>query len=606
MIRRDAETPAGRPRTRSLALGALLALLMTGPACVPDVPRDAGDVAPDTLEPPEDDAADALTGPDDVAPAADVDIGEPTACVRDSDCAFVAGCCIYGACSAGTCVARATNDCCAVLGPCAVTTLLHTAECVETCVAGGCEQRLALSDGACGEVWRLAVAAPDVLASLAITDAAEDRVTWHASSRRPFDGHASLHAGDVLCPTYHTGPLGPDCAPRTPELPANPVKLTLTTPPVALPGEAPSVARVWLWMDLEEPSARAGAFDGLEIALIGGNGRLVTAWSSRNGEPPPRRAWFPVLLDLSAFAADEARLRLTFDTYDGNDNDHEGVYVGAIEIETPCAGARECPADGPCAVGRETPVAGTADALCVVAPPDVTEPCVTCSGDGACDALGPCGHCGAGGVCALDPSCCDPAEALVDDPSFETGALPAGWSATEAPPPDAPGWHVSPWRAASGLASLRFGDPLVARLAPPGEAAAGEVTTPILRVPADAPTLAFSLWLSTEFDGDPDPDNPAGVDLLEVVIGVEAPPGVTLPSVVVWDSRQVGGTTDGAWARVAIPLPGYAGDDVRVTWRFSTGDAQRNEGEGVYVDDVSLAAGCAEGGGDPETGPVIP
>lgn len=592
-MHRAPQDHAPRPR-RALSshpAAALLAALGLVTGCAPDVPRAHDGDALDTSEVTTGDDADGRDLLDD-APTADADIGAPTACLRDADCAFVTGCCFSGACAGGTCVARATPDCCAALGPCATTTLLHTAECVDTCVMGGCEQRLALSGGACGELWRLDVGADDVLSSLAVVDPAADRVTWHSSARRPFGGHPSLHAGDVLCPTYHTGPLDADCRPRFPSLPANTVTLTLTTPPVALPGDAPSVARAWLWMDLEDPEARGGAFDGLEIAAVGASGRVLTGWSSRTAETP-RATWFPALIDLSAFAGDDVRLRVTFDTRDGVDNDHEGVYLGALELGTPCGTARECPAPSGCAVGRLAAVAGTADALCVIAPPDVSRACVPCEDDGACAALGPCGRCGEGGVCAPDPTCCDPAEALTADPSFEGGALPAGWEASEPAEAEAARWHLSTWRAATGLASLRFGEPAVARTAPPGMAASGSVISPPVRVPAGDPALAFSLWLSTEFDGAPDPDNPAGVDLLEVTISVDTPLGALLPAVVVWDSRALGGTTDGAWERVTVPLAGYAGQIVRLGWAFQTGDAQNNGAEGVYLDDVSLAAGCA-------------
>ena len=67
---------------------------------------------------------------------------------------------------------------------------------------------------------------------------------------------------------------------------------------------------------------------------------------------------------------------------------------------------------------------------------------------------------------------------------------------------------------------------------------------------------------------------------------------------IVWDSREVGGTTLGEWVTVTIDLTPWRGREVRLGWRFATGDADANEAEGVYVDQAVVfreCPGCAAG-----------
>lgn len=529
------------------------------------------------------------------------DVGEPTACGGDLDCAHIQGCCYVGVCASGTCVARALTDCCSVPGPCAVSTPLHAATCAETCVAGGCEKTLRLPDADCGapELWDLDLTT-DPLSQVTVADSdPDDRVAWHPTLRRGLGGGPSLHAGDVVCPTYYSGPLDAACRPLDPAAEADTVRLSLDSGAVLLPVDRPAVAELWLWLDLERSGRPAGAtYDGVEVSAIDDAGVLWPRWSSRQTPPAPR-TWTPVLVDLSELAGRTVRLRVAFDTVDGRDNDHEGVYLGALRVFPPCASDRGCPAPTACAQGTVTAITPSSDSLCVSHAPEPGAPCVQCNTDDQCATSDPCdtGVCNAGRcevTRTLTAECCTPAEAFPPPAAFEVDLGP-DWR-IDAPTVGA--WHRSERRAHGGQGALRFGVPGAAETAPAGEAASGEVWSPPLVPPPDAPAWTFWVWLSTEFDGAPDPLNPAGLDLLEAVVAVDTGAPVSLPPAVVWDSRAIGGTSGGAWWPVSIDLGPFAGQVVRLGWRFATGDAEANDGEGAFIDDVSAVRVCP-GSGDP-------
>jgi len=561
------------------------------------------DVPPGSLSSPElpDTTVDIATPPDgaDDVPSLDVDVGAPVACTGDGDCAHVQGCCYTGACVSGTCIARALVDCCSVAGPCAVSSPLHAATCADTCVAGGCERTLRLPEEDCETTTLWSLDLDDPLSQATVSDLTpDDRVTWHPTTARGLNGGPSVHAGDVVCPTYYSGPLNAACEPVDPSADADAVRLNLDTTSVTLPADRPAVAELWLWLDLEPSSGRpaSAVYDGVEIGIVDEGGAIWPRWSSRQTPPPPR-TWTPVVVDLTELAGHTVHLRVAFDTVDGRDNHHEGVYLGALRVITPCAADRACPTATACAVGTPTMISPSADALCVTHAPSPGQACTACDDaescpvDDACDVA----SCDAGRCSVtrtLTAECCDPAHAFPAPASFEAD-LGATWAIEGE---DAGLWHRSNRRARSGVASLRFGVPGTAETAPPGESASGEVWTPTLTVPPDAPRWSFWVWLSTEFDAAPDASNPAGLDLLEALVSVDTGTDVPLPPAVVWDSRAIGGTSAGEWLPATVDLSAFAGRAIRLGWRFTTGDAEANDREGAFIDDAAAYRQCPREG----------
>ncbi len=553
------------------------------------------------------DPPDGGAGPDGAGDAAGDGVG--LSCLTDEDCAALDDCCYEGWCLNRTCQVRYKEACCTYVGACATQSSLQQATCLETCVAGGCHARLKLPDQGCGRtIWAWAGQASEIPFEV-LDGAPEDTVTWHPSTRHALvlpgarGETVSLYAGDMRCPTYHTGPLDAACAP-VPGASGAPVSLALATPSIELPWGVPAVAEVWLWASLEAlPGDGTPAYDGVELRLRREDGVAFPLWSSRDSPLPPGR-WAPVLVDLTPYAGEIASLVVRFDTRDGIDNDHEGVYLGSLVVRAPCASERACPSPTPCAGGRLVPIAGLDDRLCVPAPADPEVACVACTSRDDCPLSppgAPADPCDEArcltGRCVWDhvltAGCCTPQDAWPGPPSFE--APLDGWTLSPSPGPGtASGWSRSDLQAYDGQWSLRFGAltpdgvPEEGLLAPPDEAGSGEAWAPPTVVPREAPALVFWVSLSTEWDAAPGGANPLGIDLLRVAVRRV---GADFPPAVVWDSMALGGTTQGAWARVEAPLDAFAGLPIQVGFLFDTGDSAANEGA-VFLDDPALVRRC--------------
>lgn len=539
------------------------------------------------------DTAVLLDVPEDVT--IDVpDIGV-TACERDEDCAPYATCCLDVVCQEGACMPAYVSHCCTVEGPCAVSTALRTAVCEETCVPWGCVESLALGAARCDEtLWQAELTAEGV-AALTVSDPIADSIGWHLDRRRTFAGGASWRFSDAWCPTYETSVDPATCEALGG---SGQVEGAFETPTIDVPSDAPSLVELWLYADLPASDGLSTPLDGLEMQVLTPTTAPVTLWSTRSS-PVPARAWTPVLIDLSLFHGKTVSLRFEFDSLDGRDNRYEGVAIGRLRVRTACAADRDATDRSACEVAWPTGVSGVRDTVVVFGPPRLPDPgaaCVTCGVAESCPRADTCDVAACtDGRCAvtreITEACCTPDARWPGDGSFEEPLI-----APE--PPSDDGWTVlGPWsvsalRSVAGESALHFGEPDGSGLAPPGEAAEGLALSPLVRVPEDLARWRFALYLATEWDASPDDgpiDNPSGVDLLEAVV---LPAGPPLQPLVVWSSRAIGGTTRGAWQDVTIDLSRFAGADVHLGWRFRTGDADANDGEGVYVDRAVVFRAC--------------
>lgn len=580
-------------------------LLCTGgsPACVdalrelivPTTDVAVADTAPEVLADTGSDLAD--TQSDGVQPV----------CVTHEDCTHLQGCCTTGYCYQGTCQLAGLADCCSVEGSCAVSSVHYSGVCETPCGEGSCIKSLVLPEDVaeCADppLYRFD---PDVdsVGSLTVVDSnPEDTVSWHISARRGLSGGRALYAGDITCPSYHTGPFDAACEPLVPEV-ASAIELQLQTPPTALPGDRPAVLRMWLWSSVEDGGSTTPSFDGLEVGIRRTDAAYTrSVWSSQQAALPQGQ-WVPVLVDLALETGAEVSIWLTFATGDGVDNDHEGIYIGALEVLVPCAGDRSCVPPDACGMASETPVHGLADKLCTYAnaPPGLAcQACDTpaeCTSTEACDTAS-CsdGRCQL--VHELTAECCTADEAWTSTASFEEPDLDLSelqWTfepPLEVSDPIRGLWHVTTTRAFDGGSSLRFGVPGAARMAPAGATASQIVWAPQVRVPAELPVLEFRLWLSTEWDQLPSTSNPAGVDRFSVWL---RRPGSALAPTEIWSGDSIGGSTQGVWSNVVVVLDAFAGLDVELGFRFQTGDEAANDYEGACLDSIRVVRLCPAAG----------
>lgn len=522
------------------------------------------------------------------------DIGE-VECKIDEDCQRFAQCCLDVACLQGRCMPRYVPDCCTVEGPCAVDVPHHAGTCEATCVAGGCGHKLSLGETGCGEVlWELGDEVPTRI------DDQPDRIVWHRSGLRPFDGRETLRAGDILCPTYHGGALDEDCQPIGE---GGAVRTAFDTPTLVLPTTAPTLVELVVYADLGR--AEGLGIDRLDVLALPDGLAASVVWTSSPapgaGEPLPRRAWTPVLIDLSRYAGRSVRLRFALDTGDGRDNHHEGVAIGRLRVFTPCEADRAATGDGVCLVATPTRVHPTLDSLPVETPPlgplvAHERACEACVSAALCTRGDPCdvAACEAG-RCEVTRettfACCTPEPRFAGDGSFE---VMDGWEL------DGP-WEARALDATAGSMSLHFGLEDGSGLAGEGEAARGTALSPAVTVHEEDPRWRFALKLSTEWDAAPSAENPRGIDLLEALVVLADDPRVPPEPFVVWDSRAVSGTTAGAWVVIEVPLDRFAGRRVRLGWRFDTVDAEVNAPGGVFIDEAGLIRACPACDPDRET-----
>ncbi|NOZ02010.1 MAG: hypothetical protein GXP54_09005 [Deltaproteobacteria bacterium] len=149
-------------------------------------------------------------------------------------------------------------------------------------------------------------------------------------------------------------------------------------------------------------------------------------------------------------------------------------------------------------------------------------------------------------------------------------------------------WTVSQNRALWGQSSLYFGIP--------GEWTYGngahvgaEARFVGMEIPnAAGAMLSFFMFMDTE--------ETKGYDYLvvEVRSGDEA--------VEVFNSDSVGGTSQGVFIPIEVPLDAFRGDTVDVAFIFDSVDGGINSYEGVYLDGIRISSGCCSASSDCDDG----
>jgi hypothetical protein len=140
-------------------------------------------------------------------------------------------------------------------------------------------------------------------------------------------------------------------------------------------------------------------------------------------------------------------------------------------------------------------------------------------------------------------------------------------------------WHVSERRASEGQHAIWYGQEDTGNY-DTGGPNAGLVTSPVISLAGvQNPVLVFSEYLDVE-------EPPFDAAIVMVALADD-------PNVVSFLDKTTGNTL-GAFQPRVMPLPEFAGADIRVTFMFDTLDSIANQTEGWYVDDIRI---IGEGGG---------
>jgi len=405
------------------------------------------------------------------------------------------------------------------------------------------------------------------------------RVRWQPSTVRSTSGTGSLYYGNLASRTYD-----------------NAGGLTFgeaTSPRFQVPAEGYSFLSFQVFLKTEWDDASGDYYNPLgkdffEVQIVTdgaapGQEEVRDVWSSHLVRGTTRGAFQPAGVDLTPFAGKSVSIRFRFDSGDVERNAYEGVYVDDVRVtrngcrRQDCASAADCLVDGVCRSGR-------CDAgICQVnriGPEGCCAVQTECDDRNACTLDGCIQH-----ECRHDvfesPSCCIPAEAARF--TFEDPNALADFLVTDDSVPGAGGalvtWTRTTDRAASGEASLRFGNNTTNNYDNFGIARGRILTPPVAVPPAGVVRLSFSLYLDIEESSDLDRF------WVEVVEGDQV-------TQVFQKGEMSGGNYDRWYAVPPIDMGPWRGRTVRIRFQFDSVDAQENRGQGVFVDDVVVAKVC--------------
>ncbi len=600
------------------------------------VPDGTGPTDADDSAAPDDSASDDSDSPDpdDTGPdSADVDAG--TTCPEAALCTLQGYIppCFEGRCNArNTCVATRIPECCTFDADCPQTGGLSACEAVR-CVArvctalpvpGCCTSDLACDDGLpqtvdqclpdAARCRHCAPACPNRAPTFerrfdtdeplpaqgftTIDPQPNDQVTWVRSTRRAASGTGALYLGNPRCHTYYGGSLGLDCTPGSAEQQdSQRVSPTLATAYFNLPADTPTVATFMVWSQVEPLLGRGDAEPDILRVLVepvaSPTWRLASTLSLGKSTE-----WAPLAVDLAPWRGQTIRLRFEFDTFDGQNNVYEGVWIDELVVAPACAGGGCCESDATC-----PPVSGCATSLClrfadgdarVCASLPLTpgEPCRACTHVAECNDENPCttdtcmtspagpGSCGNVAFCCLERD--------VFTADFDTNLLPFAPTSISPDPTDpAVRWQLRDGRAWFGdVVTSTYASPIDLRVA--GTIASPPIALPTAITPGQTLALTLTLRLSTEWDPTPPAtfDNPSALDrlVIEVVDGALVTP--------LWSSDQIAGSTRGSTLPLAFDLSRWIGRNVIVRFHFDSGDGEANHFEGPLIDDVAVGLRC--------------
>lgn len=107
---------------------------------------------------------------------------------------------------------------------------------------------------------------------------------------------------------------------------------TAITPTIYIPAAGVSKLKMNFWMQVE-----SGGYDMFKtVAIQSVSTPAITKVLFSKPRNFLMKKWFPIELDLTAFAGTEIQILFSFDTGDGNSNTGRGVYVSDYQILSGC------------------------------------------------------------------------------------------------------------------------------------------------------------------------------------------------------------------------------------------------------------------------------
>ncbi|MCB9727924.1 MAG: VWA domain-containing protein [Deltaproteobacteria bacterium] len=205
----------------------------------------------------------------------------------------------------------------------------------------------------------------------------------------------------------------------------------------------------------------------------------------------------------------------------------------------------------------------------------------TCLIDGACYGAGAVGPGAPCGVCNPDLDHYGFESTIFQD-GFDDGDV-SNWTIARLSA-GASTWQLSGKRAWSPSKSLWFGRAGTSGYGDGTKQVQAYAQTPEMHLPAGTtPQLSFRLWLKTQGY-----ISSVRKDVLYVEV-VDAGGHVT----AIWNSTSaLEGTTSDDFYPIFVGLGDWAGQSIRVRFRFDSYDGSSNDFEGAYLDDVSVDTAC--------------
>jgi len=142
-------------------------------------------------------------------------------------------------------------------------------------------------------------------------------VTWHITQRQSRSGSSSWWFGDEARGTYYAGRATPEG--------------TLTSPEIAVAGEAAMTLSFWQWRYVESYTRSSRDRTTVEVRFDGGSWQSV--WGQDSKDPSPR-AWEQVAMEVEVPEGAQAmQVRFGFDAVTYSRNSYGGWYVDDILVE---------------------------------------------------------------------------------------------------------------------------------------------------------------------------------------------------------------------------------------------------------------------------------